>query len=181
MARKIFRRFLPDAHTIRSHRSLQWLADFLHDPNLWHLNRRSVAGGAALGLFWAFVPIPMQMIPATAIAIWLRVNLPITLFGVWLTNVFTAPPAYYFCYLVGTWVLGTPAQDIAFNISWNWLRNELARVWQPFLLGSFIVSSVSATLGYVGVRLLWRWHVVREWEQRKERRARKTQGLGTGD
>jgi hypothetical protein len=171
MAKKLFRRFLPDAEKVRSHRHLRFLSRWFHDPNLWHLNRRSVAGGAAVGLFMAFLPMPLQMVPAVAVAILLRVNLPIAFAGVWITNTFTIAPISYFCYLVGTWVLQTPVQPIEFDITWEWLGTELARVWQPFLLGSLIVSTVSSVLGYFGVHALWRWHVIRDWERRKARRA----------
>ena len=78
MAKKLIRRYLPDAHKIRDHKHLRLFGTLLHDPNLWHLNRRSVAGAFAVGLFMAFVPMPFQMIPAAALAILLRVNLPIS-------------------------------------------------------------------------------------------------------
>lgn len=171
MAKKLFRRFLPDADKVRAHRHLRFLTRWFHDPNLWHLNRRSVAGGTAVGLFMNFLPIPLQMVPAALGAILLRVNLPIAVACVWITNTFTIAPISYFCYLVGAWVLQTPVQTIEFDITWEWLGTELARVWQPFLLGSLIVSSVSAALGYFGVHALWRWHVIRDWERRKRHRA----------
>lgn len=169
MAKKLFRRFLPDAHAVRTHKSLRRLGRFLHEPNLWHLNRRSVAGGAAVGLFCAFLPIPAQMIPATLVSVLLRVNLPIAIAGVWVTNPLTVAPIYYFCYVLGAWVLGTPVQEVQFAISWEWFGGELQRIWQPFLLGCLLVSSVSAALAYLVVRLLWRLHVVRDWDKRKRR------------
>jgi hypothetical protein len=45
-------------------------------------------------------------------------------------------------------------------------------VWQPFLLGSMLIATVSAAIGFFGIRGLWRWHVVRDWERRKDRRLR---------
>ena len=62
MPRKYFRRFLPDHDSIREHR---WVARFgprLQHPNLWHLNRHSVAGGVAVGLFTGLIPGPLQML-----------------------------------------------------------------------------------------------------------------------
>jgi uncharacterized protein (DUF2062 family) len=169
MAKKLFRRLLPDAHAVRTHKALRRLGRFLHEPNLWHLNRRSVAGGAAVGMFWAFIPIPTQMVPATLVSVLLRVNLPIAVAGVWITNPLTFAPIYYFCYTLGAWVLGTPVQEVEFAVSREWLGSELGRIWQPFLLGCLMVSTVSAALAYFAVRLLWRLHVVRDWERRKRR------------
>jgi len=173
MARKLIRRLMPDVHTIRNHRHLQFFGKRLHDPNLWHLNRHSVSGAAAIGFFMAFTPMPFQMIPAAALAIFLRVNLPISVAVVWITNPVTMPPIFYFCYNVGTWILSRPEQHFVFELSSRWLGTELQRVWQPFLLGCFIVASISALIGYLSIRALWRWHVVRDWERRKSLRAKR--------
>jgi len=56
----------------------------------------------AVGLFCAFVPLPIQMLLAAAAAIIFRVNLPISVGLVWITNPVTIPPMFYFCYKVGT-------------------------------------------------------------------------------
>ena len=37
---------------------------WLHHPNLWHLNRRSVSGAVAIGSFSGLVPGPLQMLTA---------------------------------------------------------------------------------------------------------------------
>jgi len=55
--RKHFRKFLPDGDTVRDHKYLAWLGTWLHHPNLWHLNRDSVAGAVAIGLF-ALIVLP---------------------------------------------------------------------------------------------------------------------------
>jgi len=172
MARKLIRRYLPDPHKIRDHKYLRLFGTLLHDPNLWHLNRRSASGAFAVGLFMAFVPMPFQMIPAAALAILLRVNLPISVTLVWITNPVTMPPIFYFCYSLGALLLDTPIRAVEFQISWEWLNTELHRVWQPFLLGSMLMSTFSAAIGFFGIRGLWRWHVVRDWERRKDRRLR---------
>lgn len=174
MAKKLIRRYLPDPRKIRDHKHLRVFGTLLHDPNLWHLNRRSASGAFAVGLFMAFVPMPFQMIPAAALAIMLRVNLPISVALVWLTNPVTMPPVFYFCYSLGAWILDTPMHAVGYDFSWEWITTELTRVWKPFLLGSFLVAGVSAAIGFFGIRGLWRWHVVRDWEQRKSKRKKNT-------
>ncbi|BAU48454.1 ATP-binding protein [Sulfurifustis variabilis] len=169
MARRLIKRWFPDPHKVRNHKHLRFFGTLLHDPNLWHLNRHSVSDAFAIGLFMAFVPMPFQMIPAAALAIYLRANLPISVALVWITNPVTMPPISYFCYLVGTWILNTPPQPFAFEPTWDWIAWELKRIWQPFLLGSFVVASLTSLAGYWSMRGLWRWHVIRDWERRKNR------------
>ena len=172
MAKKFIRRYLPDPHKIRAHKHLRLFGTLLHEPNLWHLNRRSASGAFAVGLFMAFVPMPFQMLPAAAAAILLRVNLPIAVALVWITNPITMPPVFYFCYTLGAWLLDTPVHAVEFEISWEWISTELIRIWRPFLLGSFLVATVAAAAGFFGIRGLWRWHVIRDWEKRKKERAK---------
>ncbi|MFQ5995450.1 MAG: DUF2062 domain-containing protein [Acidiferrobacterales bacterium] len=173
MARKFIRRYLPDRYRLREHKLLRGFERFFHDPNLWHLNRYSASGAVAVGLFLAFMPIPFQMVAAAAFAIMLRVNLPLAVAMVWVSNPLTIGPLFYFCYKVGAWISGRVDHEIAFAWSWEWIRTGLTQGWEPFLLGCSVVGLLAALAGSVGTRLLWRWHVIREWETRKQVRARK--------
>lgn len=170
MPRKFIKRLLPDAKKIREHKHLRMFGSALHDPNLWHLNRRSVSVAFAIGLFMTFVPMPFQMIPAAALAIYLRANILIAIALVWISNPLTIPAIFYFCYLVGTWILGAPVNPFEFEFSWQWFASEMSHDWQPFLLGSLVVSTIASLAGYWSIQWLWRWHVVREWEKRKNRK-----------
>lgn len=151
---------MPNPQTIKEHKTLQIFGDWLHDPNLWHLNRRSVAGAFAVGFFCMWMPIPFQMVLAAGVAIWLRTNLPISVVLVWITNPVTIPPMFYFAYLVGTWIIGTPISDFNFELTFDWLLHELASIWKPFLIGCFTVASISSLLGYFTIQGLWRYSVL---------------------
>lgn len=171
MPKRIIKRYLPDPHKIRSHKHLRFFGDLLHDPNLWHLNRRSVAGAFSVGLFSAFVPVPFQMILGAAGAILWRVNLPLSVGLVWLTNPVTMPPVFFFCYKLGTWILGErPHEGVTFALSYEWIMGELSTIWQPFLLGCLLMGTISAVLGNIAMRLLWRLHVARYLQKRRARR-----------
>jgi uncharacterized protein (DUF2062 family) len=169
MPKHLIRKITPDHEKIRNHKHLKIFGALLHDANLWHLNRRSAAGAFGVGLFMAFVPLPSQMLLAAAAAIPLRVNLPLSVALVWITNPLTIPPMFYFAYWVGTLVLGQPPQSIEFELTWECLVEGLGGIWQPLLLGSFICSVISATVGYFGVRALWRLHVVNHIKRRRQR------------
>jgi hypothetical protein len=169
MAKHLIKRFMPDHEKIRSHKHLQIFGSLLHNANLWHLNRRSAAGAFAVGLFMAFVPLPTQMLMAAGAAILFRVNLPISVALVWLTNPITIPPVFYFCYRLGTMILGRPGLHINFNLDSAHLLAQLNGIWAPLLLGCFICGSLSALVGYLGIRALWRWHVVQHMKKRRQR------------
>lgn len=172
MTKEFFKKKLPLAK-IKAHPKLQCFGKLLHDPNLWHFNRRSLSGGMAVGLFCAFVPIPMQMLLAAGIAILFRVNLPLSVSLVWLTNPVTMPPVFYFAYKLGAFLLGIKPRPIAFDLTAEWFFNTLGNIWQPFLLGCFILGTISALLGYLSIQLMWRLQVGRLWQHRREQRLKK--------
>lgn len=172
MSPKLFlKRYLPEPHKIKNHRHLRFFGTLLHDPNLWHLTRYSSAGGVAVGLFCAFIPVPVHMLIAAAVAIILRVNLPLAVIFTWLTNPISFGPIFVFAYKVGTWLLNEQVKQISFELSFQWVTEQLVYIWEPLLLGCFILGSISAITGYIAVRLLWRLFLVRKWENRRLRRS----------
>ncbi len=170
MPKRIIRRFAPDHETVRNHKHLRVFGRLLHDPNLWHMNRRSVSGAFAVGLFWAFVPMPFQMVAAAATAIPARVNLPISVALVWISNPITMPPMFYSTYLVGTWIMGQPPMEQEFELTMEWVTNSMSQIWQPLYIGSLLCGIIVSVLGYVAMRGFWRWHVISHLRKRRKRR-----------
>lgn len=173
MPKKFIRRLLPDHTTVKSHKSLKMFGTLLHDPNLWHLNRRSAKGAFATGLFFAFWPVPFQMVLSAAVAIILRVNLPLSMATVWITNPLTMPPIFYCAYLVGSTVLGTRMKTFEFELSWTWLVESAGSMGPAFILGCAICSVVASAIGYFGLDWVWRWSVTKAWAQRQENKDEK--------
>jgi uncharacterized protein (DUF2062 family) len=171
MSKRFFQQMLPHHDKVKKHQHLKIFGNLLHDANLWHLNRHSVSGGVAVGLFMAFVPLPFQMVMAAAAAIIFRVNLPISVALVWITNPITIPPMFFFAYLVGTWVIGTPPDAEPFQLSMEWIESGgLNDIWLPLLVGSLICASVCALVGYTLAIWIWRWHAVERWKLRRQRK-----------
>lgn len=169
MPKKFFQRYMPHPGKIREIKSLEFLGEKLHAPNLWHLNRRSVSLAFACGL-WAMYtpPLPWQMVIAAVLAIYFNANLPISVALVWITNPLTWVPLYYLAYKVGALVLG---QD-SFDFTEFSEQFSIEKVWElgaPLLLGCFILMNAGAALGYAGIRLLWRRSVLHQWALRKYR------------
>jgi uncharacterized protein (DUF2062 family) len=166
MAKKTIQRFLPNPNKIRHHKSLRIFGHLLQDANLWHLNRRSARGAFAVGLFFAFIPVPFQMVLAAAFAIVFRVNLPISVALVWLTNPLTMPPIFYGSYLVGTLILNQPEQHFVFEASWAWFLESIETIGPAFLLGSLVCASIASIIGYFGIDIIWRRSVIKAWSTR---------------
>ncbi len=160
---------MPDHKKIRNHKQLKIFGSLLHGSNLWHFNRHSVSGAFGVGFFMAWVPVPFQMILATATAIYFRVNLPVSVGLVWITNPLTIPPLFWFAYWVGSTVLGTAPTNIPFSLSYHWLETILPIIWKPFLLGCLINGVISSAGGFYGIRYLWIRHVWRQWNGRYDK------------
>ncbi|MDN5848735.1 MAG: DUF2062 domain-containing protein [Nitrococcus sp.] len=132
MPRQFLKQHLPNVDKVLARRELRPLGRLLDDPYLLHLNRRSVAGGVACGLFVAFIPLPGQMLMAAMLAILLRANLVISVALVWITNPITMPPFFYLSYIVGTWVIGSPVTiHFGFEPTVHWFWAQFARIWNP--------------------------------------------------
>lgn len=158
---------MPTHTSIQENRYLGIFGKLLHDPNLWHLNRHSVAGGVAVGLFVMYLPPIGHSLVATALAILFRVNLPIAFALVWVSNPVTIPPMFYFAYLLGCWILALPPAgfNAHFWLDWhNWLE-----IMEPLLLGSLICAVACGVLGYLTIQLVWRWRLARQIRRRKAR------------
>jgi hypothetical protein len=109
------------------------------------------------------------MLIAAAAAVWMRVNILITVPMVWVSNPLTMGPMYYFCYLVGVEILGEQPSGFDFELSFAWLLTELEAIWQPFLLGCLIVGLISALAAFILVRVLWHLHILSHIRDRAER------------
>ena len=160
---------MPDHEVIKRQKALKVFGNVLYNPNLWCLNRRSASGAFAVGLFMAFVPLPSQMIMSAGLAIACGVNLPLSVALVWVSNPVTMPVLFYFAYKLGAWVLQVPPQNFHFELTWDFLLDQMATIGPSLLLGCLICGVVSAVLGYFGIHALWRYSVVRSWQQRKIR------------
>lgn len=166
MPKKLIKKYMPDPEKLKQQKSLQFLGDRLHEPNLWHLNRRSVSLAFAVGLFAAWIPTPGQMAIAAVIAFYFRANLPISVALVWVTNPLTMPPMFYFAYLVGLKTLGDPTPGDDFEFSVESIMASLGDIGGPFLLGCLILGIISSVVGYFGIQGFWKYYVSKQWKAR---------------
>lgn len=182
MARKIFSRILPSARAVRESRALRWFGPLIHHPRLWHVNRRGIALGLAIGVFMGLL-IPIAQIPFSALlALALRANLPIAVVSTLVTNPFTFAPLYFLAYQIGALLLGHENDTVTeealaaeFTGLVDWLAawwDKLVALGRPLVVGLLVMASTMAFIAYWTVMLLWRAHVRYQLWQRRRRRAR---------
>ncbi|OYY93343.1 MAG: hypothetical protein B7Y41_11220 [Hydrogenophilales bacterium 28-61-23] len=179
MPRKYFRKYLPDHAAIHGNKYLRVFRPLLKHPNLWHLNRHSVAGGVALGLFAGLIPGPLQMFTAAILAIIFRVNLPVAVVTTLYTNPFTWGPLILAAYAIGSWV--TPGNRVpvaSLEFDWqtqNWVEfppafwHWLWGLGETFLIGDLILASSLAVFGYFAVQFAWRLYIQAYVRRRRAR------------
>lgn len=169
----------PTAEQIRDGRLGRLFGPRLRDPKLWLRRRRSMAVGAALGVFFGFL-IPLgQFLLSGAAAILLRANVPMAMASTLVSNPLTFGPIYVAAYQLGSWLLGsTPSADEMAGAlalahaptDQDWL-GWLASVGQPLLLGLLLFAIAGATSAYWGVRWFWALNVLRKKRGRRQRSA----------
>jgi uncharacterized protein (DUF2062 family) len=180
MPRKIFRKYLPSHESVRNNRHIARFGGFLQHPNLWHLNRHSVAGGVAVGMFSGLVPGPFQMLTAALLAVPLRVNLPVALATTLYTNPFTIGPLYVLAYLIGRLIMGGEGRVLSPppELQWSQLGASLdaflrwiLSMGTPLAVGLVALALGLAALGYACVQIGWRAYVIRAWRKRRHLRS----------
>lgn len=182
MPRKFFRKYLPSHATISANRHIGRFGSWLKHHNLWHLHRRSVAGGVAAGMFAGLIPgsNPVQFGAAALLAIAFRVNLPIAVIVTLYSNPFTVVPLYYLAYQLGKLALMESGGTLPpFTVSFegksfgDWLPmalDWLTSIGKPLLVGLPLLAVLLSIVSYFGVRWAWRCYVVHAWRQRKRLR-----------
>lgn len=183
-----FKRLIPSRNAIENNRWLRWLGPWLKDHRLWHMSRKGIALGMAIGVFFGFL-IPFgQIPPAATMAVIMRANVPVTIASTLVTNPVTFGPVYYGAYRLGRFVLLEPeptteeiesllaqatvapeieASGFIERIQNAWHR--LTQVGKPLFVGLAIVATLSGLLTYALVHWLWlmrvriaRWRRIRK-------------------
>ena len=163
------KRFLQKFAPHRSTVNLGWLDKHLHDPCLWNWNRKSISKAFAVGLFCAFLPIPFQMVVAATLAVAFSANILLSISLVWVTNPVTMGPIFYFTYKLGCIILDTRI-DPYFSFSWAYLREVVTSGLPALLIGSLIVASLGAIIGYSSIQWLYRHRVgkrIKRWKRQR--------------
>lgn len=167
---------MPTRESMEESRILRPVAHRVLAPELWRFTRRSVPRGVALGLLVGiFLLIPgLQIAGAALLALPIRANVPIAAAMTFLSNPATTPFILIASYYIGSAMLGRSGNisQVMALVDGNasigqwvaWLFSETAPV---IILGLFVISVVSAAIGYLLSSWLWRWRTGRKWRGRE--------------
>jgi uncharacterized protein (DUF2062 family) len=180
MPRKLLKKFLPSHATINANRHVARFGTWLKHHNLWHLHRRSVAGGVAVGMFAGLIPgsNPVQFTAAALLAIGFRVNLPVAVLVTLYSNPFTIVPLYLLAFKLGQLALlqpdgSLPPFEVTGDSAGAWLSagfDWLTTVGKPLLVGVPLLALLLSVAGYAAVRWSWRIYTVHAWRTRQRTR-----------
>ncbi len=70
-------------------------------------------------------------------------------------------------------MIGNEAATSASHLNWQWISENFDNIYLPMLLAGVTCGLVIGGIGYLTVRILWRWKVVKSWEERKQKRLKR--------
>ena len=159
--RKILKRYSPKREDV----NLGWLNKHLHDPYLWKWNKRTISRAFAIGLFCAFMPIPLHTLLAAVLAVFFSSNILLSMALVWVNNPITMVPIYYYTYKLGSYILGMEL-DPNFVFALEYILENLTTTTLALCVGGLIVSPIAAILGYIGILLIYKYRAfkrIKRW------------------
>jgi uncharacterized protein len=165
----------PRREHFEGNRFLKPFAKRIFVPELWRFTRRSVPRGVALGLLVGlFFLIPgVQIVGAALLALPVRANIPLAAAMTFLSMPATTPFILAGSVYVGNSIFKLHADVAQFKMLIDqhasfsrWLEWVVSEAAPALLSGLFVISIVSAAIGYVIAAWLWRWLLVRKWQSR---------------
>ena len=164
MPRRLIKRLLPTPKKIRELNLQYYLGNRVNDPELWRITRKSVSRATAIGLFCAYLPMPLEMLVAGFFAVLWRANLPLSVVLVWISNPFTWLILYTPPYLLGLAITGETGISLN-EITMQMMAQQLAALW----IGCLIFGTALSIAGYVLANVIWRMLVINRWAKRHKK------------
>lgn len=141
-----FKKRLPSKESLLANRWLRWVTPYVGRHELWHFEKKAVAKGVAVGVFFAFA-VPLAQIPmAVALAIVLRANIPAAAAATFVNTPLTFGPVYFVAYEIGLQLL-TLAGNHALG---------LADKTMAVFIGALVLAVLGSVLAYGATHLLWK-------------------------
>jgi hypothetical protein len=170
---------VPTRSALAEHPWLKPIAHHVLDAKLWRMHHESVARGAAIGMFWAFVLPAGQILAAAAHCVWWRANIPVAAAITLITNPFTIGFWLWLAYKLGSLVLKAPPLLPLNQLGdGGGILDYIGAIGAPAILGMGMFAVGGALASYALVKIVWR---LQFWLKHRSRSNRhKKAGLKSG-
>ncbi|HWW30442.1 MAG TPA: DUF2062 domain-containing protein [Steroidobacteraceae bacterium] len=171
----------PNRHSLEKIWCVKRLTALFPDSSCWTFNRSGVTRAFALGLFIAFIPptplLPVHLVVCAMLGVYFRLNLPVLVATVFVSNPFTWLPQVAGSIWVGAKLMGLDLMPVLHAISHQTLWKDLSELWPPLLLGALVLGLIAAAAGYVLAQGVWRARVIYHLRRRRARSSGRSAAL----
>jgi uncharacterized protein (DUF2062 family) len=166
------KRITPDRYTLEKLWCLRPFKTLVLDRGCWTFNRHSVTRAFAVGLFIAFIPptpLPVHIVTCVILGVLFRLNLPVLIATVFLSNPLTWLPQVAGSIWVGAKLMGMDLVPVLHELHHRHPWRHIGELWAPLLLGALVLGLAAAAAGYVLAQLAWRARVLYQLRRRRAR------------
>ena len=170
--RRWLKNITPDRAVLEKLWCLRPFAAVVLDRGCWAFNRRSVTRAFSLGLFIAFIPptpLPLHLVACVIFGVLWRLNLPVMIGTVFVSNPFTWLPQVAGSIWVGAKLLGLDLAPFVHQPLPHHSWGHINQLWAPLFLGALVLGLVAAGLGFVLAQCAWRVRVLYHVRRRRAR------------
>ncbi len=156
MPRKQLKKILPTHEKIKKQKFLKIFGKQLNKKEIWSLSRKKVVIGVLIGIFVACLPMPLQMVPACLLAIFLNANLPISFLLIFVSNPITMPPLFYLEYEIGNLVLKS---ETIIEFNFDSMYENFDQIAISLWTGALVLGIFASVICAITVNFLWIYSV----------------------
>ena len=162
---------IPDRGTLEKLWCLRPFASTVCDRGCWAFKRKSVVRAFSLGLMIAFVPptplLPLHLMLCALLGIVFRLNIPVLVATVFVSNPLTWFPQVAGSIWVGAKLMGLDLMPLFRHLTHHNLVAQLNQLWEPLLLGALVLGLLAAGFGYVLGQAVWHVRVLYRLRRRR--------------
>jgi len=150
--KKIYNKYAPKEHHLKNTLLHKILGERIFEPALWKPTKKGIIWAFTLGTFIAFTPtVGGQMIIAGLIAVFFRINIPVSLLTVWISNPLTIIFIYSLEIKIGMSILGN---EFGFHKIHS--VEEFFQYIIPLSIGGAVLSVSMGIIAYILVNIMFK-------------------------
>jgi len=141
--RETLKKYSPKPENI----NLGWFNKHLTNPEIWKWNKKTISRAFAIGLFFAFIPLPMHTLLVAIFAVFFSANILLSVLVVWINNPIEMDPEFEFTF--------------------SYIMQNFGNATLAFWVGGLITSTITAVAGYYSIIAIYKYKAfkrVRRWK-----------------